>query len=66
MSMIFISYRRKDCPDICEQIYQRLQKRFGKDVHHEAVFLDKESFHLGENYKQRIEKEITSRGRTAP
>lgn len=51
---IFISYRRKDSPDVCGRIYDRLAQAFGKS----AVFIDVDDIPLGVDFRQHLDQQV--------
>ncbi|KPA13688.1 TIR-like domain protein [Candidatus Magnetomorum sp. HK-1] len=54
--LIFISYRRHDTAYHTQPIFEKLQKRFGKDY----VFLDRESIQPGETFPEKISDALES------
>lgn len=51
---IFISYRRKDSPDVCGRIYDRLVQKFGK----QAIFKDVDSIPLGVDFRVHLDNKV--------
>jgi formylglycine-generating enzyme required for sulfatase activity len=55
MAKIFLSYRRQDSAGVAGRIYDRLRAHFGDG----AVFMDVNSIFLGENFRERIDAEVS-------
>lgn len=58
MSAIFISYRREDSEDSARALYESLLPQFGKD----RLFMDVEAIALGSDFRQAVEKSLSSCG----
>ena len=54
MPLLFISYRRADCPDTVKLIHERLKRRLPRW----EIFYDHESIPLGEQFPERLQAKV--------